>query len=405
MGMREDVAKLYVATFNRAPDTAGLDYWVNSSGLSLEGIAASFFEQPETQALYSDGSDHLNFVNSVYANLFNRTPDTGGLDYWVNELATGSINRQKFILAVINGAQDTAAGLDATTLTNKMNTGLAYTDLNLNDIQLAKTTMELITGDTATVQLATDLMNTVVMPIGNLTQDMVSGTTLYKLNTDGASFFEQAILDKLMLQSSGDLNLEEYTATVGSSMWQHTEDFSSPWSIENGKLLTNESTLTLISDTPETMTFYESGFDDTEGSWGEYVTFYKAMPAVPTAAMLLADGYQVLPLEGRLSFVASVNGQTVQQAVPADAKVRISINSDYDNAVNMGVNADGSFAATAYADAMTATYSSSTSPVQFGVYHDLNNNSRWDEEESSYSYQEISLTEIAQNIHTVNILI
>jgi len=30
----ENVAKLYVATFNRAPLQAGLEYWVNTSGLA-----------------------------------------------------------------------------------------------------------------------------------------------------------------------------------------------------------------------------------------------------------------------------------------------------------------------------------------------------------------------------------
>ena len=49
---REQVAELYVATFNRAPDAEGLDYWVNASGLTIEGIAQSFFDQPETQAKY-----------------------------------------------------------------------------------------------------------------------------------------------------------------------------------------------------------------------------------------------------------------------------------------------------------------------------------------------------------------
>ena len=33
---RQQVAELYVATFNRAPDAAGLDYWVNTSGLTIE---------------------------------------------------------------------------------------------------------------------------------------------------------------------------------------------------------------------------------------------------------------------------------------------------------------------------------------------------------------------------------
>jgi len=41
---KDEVAKLYVATFNRAPDSAGLDYWVNNSNLKLSQIAKSFFE-------------------------------------------------------------------------------------------------------------------------------------------------------------------------------------------------------------------------------------------------------------------------------------------------------------------------------------------------------------------------
>jgi len=39
----EEVAKLYIATFSRAQDSARLDYWVNSLGLKLSQIAQSFF--------------------------------------------------------------------------------------------------------------------------------------------------------------------------------------------------------------------------------------------------------------------------------------------------------------------------------------------------------------------------
>jgi hypothetical protein len=38
---KEEVSKLYVATFNRAPDSQGLDYWVNDSSLNLNQIAQS----------------------------------------------------------------------------------------------------------------------------------------------------------------------------------------------------------------------------------------------------------------------------------------------------------------------------------------------------------------------------
>ena len=46
----QNISQLYVATFNRAPDVKGLDYWVQSA-LEIENIAKSFFEQPETKKL------------------------------------------------------------------------------------------------------------------------------------------------------------------------------------------------------------------------------------------------------------------------------------------------------------------------------------------------------------------
>ena len=42
---KEEVSKLYVSTFNRAPDSSGLDYWLNNSKLKLSEIAQSFFDQ------------------------------------------------------------------------------------------------------------------------------------------------------------------------------------------------------------------------------------------------------------------------------------------------------------------------------------------------------------------------
>jgi hypothetical protein len=48
---REAVTGLYLAFFNRSPDSAGLDFWVRS-GATLEQITKSFFDQPETKKAY-----------------------------------------------------------------------------------------------------------------------------------------------------------------------------------------------------------------------------------------------------------------------------------------------------------------------------------------------------------------
>ncbi len=68
---QEEVSKLYVATFNRVPDKGGLDYWINDSGLTLSGIAKSFFDQPETQKLYPANVDkYLSKKNTEIRTLF-----------------------------------------------------------------------------------------------------------------------------------------------------------------------------------------------------------------------------------------------------------------------------------------------------------------------------------------------
>ncbi len=148
---QEEIAKLYVATFNRAPDSAGLDYWTYHSGLRLSQIAQSFFDQPETQTLYPPETSNRDFIKSVYTNLFNREPDQAGWDYWENELNTGAFSKNRFIEAVINGAQDTEDSLDITILSNKTTVGLYFSDAGLEDTTTAKTVMEGITADTDTV--------------------------------------------------------------------------------------------------------------------------------------------------------------------------------------------------------------------------------------------------------------
>jgi secreted trypsin-like serine protease len=131
-----DITQLYVATFNRAPDATGLDYWYNS-GFSLEDIAMSFFDQQETQDLYPNSSDENLFVKAVYKNLFNREVDRAGLTYWNLALSSGTVSKSLFILAVINGA----TGDDNTILVNKKRIGEEFANRGFSGIDEARTVM------------------------------------------------------------------------------------------------------------------------------------------------------------------------------------------------------------------------------------------------------------------------
>jgi len=141
------VTRLYIATFDRAPDSAGLSYWLNDSGLDLEGIATSFFDQEETEAKYPSGFSHADFIEEIYKNLFARGTDSDGFEYWHGELEGAKVGRSVFILAVINGA----LGDDAKILSNKTKVGLAFVKAGRDDIDEAKEIMLSITADATTV--------------------------------------------------------------------------------------------------------------------------------------------------------------------------------------------------------------------------------------------------------------
>ena len=183
---RDNVAKLYVATFDRAPDAAGLEYWVNTSGLSLEGIATSFFDQDETKLLYPTNTANNAFVESVYQNLFNRSADALGLDYWVGQLDSGAVSTSVFIQAVIDGAKDDANGNDASTLTNKAKVGLTFANYGYDDVDDAKAIMENISDDDATINTAYSSYNIATKSMvltGNITADMtLTADTLWILD-------------------------------------------------------------------------------------------------------------------------------------------------------------------------------------------------------------------------------
>ncbi len=146
------VAKVYVATIDRAPDIEGLKYWVEDSELSLEEIAMSFFDQNETQQKYPKGTSSREFIKSIYANLFKRLPDKDGWDYWERELDNKNIKPSVFILAVTNGA----LGDDENIINNRTMVSILFALSNNSDIEKASEVIMGITKDINSVYSAID---------------------------------------------------------------------------------------------------------------------------------------------------------------------------------------------------------------------------------------------------------
>lgn len=143
---QENLTKLYIATLDRAPDSQGFEYWLNS-GWEIEDIASSFFDQEETKEKYPKDFSNTDFIQAIYKNIFKRVADREGLEYWYNAIEEEKIKRSVFILAIVNGA----LGDDATILENKLTVALKFARSGREDTKEAKEIMIPITRDISTV--------------------------------------------------------------------------------------------------------------------------------------------------------------------------------------------------------------------------------------------------------------
>jgi hypothetical protein len=88
------VTDVYAAFLQRAPDQAGLDFWLAqlSAGLTRNMVITQFAYSPEF-ALYMQnlfGTDTTrpenNLLNDLYRGFLNRFPDIAGYNYWLQQM-------------------------------------------------------------------------------------------------------------------------------------------------------------------------------------------------------------------------------------------------------------------------------------------------------------------------------
>lgn len=167
------ITELYIAYFNRAPDAIGLYFWgtLFERGFTLEQMAASFFDQPETRATYDAVIDQNGglidanaFVTAVYANVLGRAPDADGFAFWTTQLNNNpNITPPTFILSIINGAKFAAdpvpqTFVDQAFLATKTEIGAYYSVIKgLSDVEDARNVMQAFDGSAQSIGVAVDL--------------------------------------------------------------------------------------------------------------------------------------------------------------------------------------------------------------------------------------------------------
>ncbi len=93
----DPIIRLYQSAFNRQPDSAGLDHWVNvvRSGQTVAQVATLFSSQTEFTNRYgTDTGVSSAYVISLYNNILGRTPTNAEITSWTSSgLSRGAILR------------------------------------------------------------------------------------------------------------------------------------------------------------------------------------------------------------------------------------------------------------------------------------------------------------------------
>ena len=126
----DNLIGLYVGYFDRSPDPAGLQFWISQvdNGRDITTIAQDFARSEEAKSLYPylanpSNSSPLDFISSIYQNLFNRLPEAAGLSFWYDALTQGTVSVGDMIEAILQGAR----GTDATVVENKIEVAFHWT--------------------------------------------------------------------------------------------------------------------------------------------------------------------------------------------------------------------------------------------------------------------------------------
>jgi hypothetical protein len=235
----DKVQTMYVAYYGRPGDPAGVTFWAdvldgNNGDWTPEivdafGTSAEFTERFATD---EEGNpvDNTVLITELYQNMFNRAPEQAGLDFYLGLLEEGTATLASIALDIANGAQ----GLDLEILNNKVEVAGYYTEqviandaqYDSDDIDAAVDIIKGVTHIDASVDSAKSQVDEALAQQGGqpgegflltVDQDNLVGTS-------GNDLFESYIFDNQNTFQSGDringgAGIDELYAELGDSSY------------------------------------------------------------------------------------------------------------------------------------------------------------------------------------------
>ncbi len=92
--LSDQIRRLYLAYFDREPDASGRAGWLTAraNGTPLSAVSSAFAGSAEFQQTYGSLSNQ-EFVELVYANVLGRPGEPAGVAFWVTALNDGTLSR------------------------------------------------------------------------------------------------------------------------------------------------------------------------------------------------------------------------------------------------------------------------------------------------------------------------
>ncbi len=115
--------RVYQAAFDRTPDLGGLGFWIHAmdNGASLRQVAEGFVSSDEFKAVYGANPSSAQIVGKMYTNVLHRAGEPAGLAFWVDVLDSHR-GTAADVLAGFSDSPENQAGLIGV-----MGNGFAYT--------------------------------------------------------------------------------------------------------------------------------------------------------------------------------------------------------------------------------------------------------------------------------------
>ena len=124
----DTVQKIYIAFYQRPADPAGLKYWaerIEVAGGDATAVVTAFATSPEAVALYGaiNATTIGTVIDKIYLALFNKAPDAAGKQFYVDGFTSGKFTAGTIALNILNGA----ANDDAVAIANKLQVANEFT--------------------------------------------------------------------------------------------------------------------------------------------------------------------------------------------------------------------------------------------------------------------------------------